>query len=1033
MNNLDFYFPIRFRLLFWLLLITTLCARAQDITISGTVSARSGGETLPGVSVTNLASKQTVSTDVNGRYTIKGTSGSVLSFSYVGFVTQQQTVKGSRLNVLLDAQANDLDEIVVVGYGTTSRKNLSTSVAKIDPKDVPQAANSSVAQLVFGRAAGVQAVQRSAEPGGNINISIRGRGAPLIVIDGVVMPYDGLEPGNSGVANELNGVRRGGFAGLSPDDIESMEFLKDASAGIYGVNAANGVVLITTKKGKSGRTSVNYDGSRSYVNNQKYLEPLAAHAYMEQFNRLQYDKHLFDQKMVPYGTVAPAPLAPKFSQADIQQAGEGTDWLDLVMRNGSVDNHNVSISGGTEKLTYYVSGGYFGQEGTIKNSGMSRYTGRMNLNFKLTDWLGVNAIVSGGKTNFLNSTAGWQSGNAGSQAFGSLQAAVAYPRSIPVYDAEGNYSLFQVTGNPVSLLDIKDKTSLNNLNTSLSAEIKIIGNELKGKLLYGNNFESSNRDFFVPSTTFYFQLFRPRGSRNQAERQLQTMEATLSYQKSFFNDKLKLDLIGGIGQYTNDYLTFGAASADMKDGINTDRLSSGTGAISVTSNRSADKKRSYFGRASFDILDRYVLQFTGRYDGFSQFFPEDKYAFFPTASVAWKLSNESFLKDVSFISLLKIRASFGTTGQSENETAYASYGPDNSLISFNSGGTQLYPYALNQLDSRLLWPKTVNKNVGLDFAVLNNRISGAIDVFQDDLTRIISNDAPTPPLSFFGTQPVNGAHRVRKGWEASVTTSNISSKNFKWNSTLNLTHVEFNHKERFPFEVLAQGAQITDPVNSIYVFKTSGLIQPGETLTDAQKTLPARGQLPGNPRIIDVNGDAKLNASDIVRYDSSPDLTIGFGNTFSYKKFDLNIFFYGSKGAYGFNNLRAWANPQNILSGAQSGIAELSDVWSASNPNGTIPGVAFDQAALGLPAGLDVDLQKTDFIRCRNIALGYTLNQSFISKYVRNLRVFLDIQNPFIITNYKIADPEVQAEARKGGPAPYPMATTYSIGFKAGF
>lgn len=1033
MNYLNFYIPIRYRLLFWLLLLTTLCARAQDITISGTVSARGGGETLPGVSVTNLATKQTVSTDVNGRYSIKAKSGAVLSFSYVGFVTQQQSVKGATLNVLLDAKANDLDELVVVGYGTTSRKNLSTSVAKIDPKDVPQAANSSVAQLVFGRAAGVQAVQRSAEPGGNINISIRGRGAPLIVIDGVVMPYDGLEPGNSGVANELNGVRRGGFAGLSPDDIESMEFLKDASAGIYGVNAANGVVLITTKKGKSGRTSVNYDGSRSYVANQKYLEPLAAHAYMEQFNRLAYDKYLFDNKMAPYGTVAPGTLAPKYTQAEIQNAGEGTDWLDLVLRNGSVDNHNLSISGGSEKLTYYVSGGYFGQDGTIKNSGMSRYTGRMNLNFKFTGWLGLNAIVSGGKTNFLNSTAGWQSGNAGSQAFGSLQAAVAYPRSIPVYDADGNYSLFQVTGNPVSLLDIKDNTSLNNLNTTLSAEIKILGNELKGKLLYGNNFESSNRDFFVPSTTFYFQLFRPRGSRNQAERQLQTMEATLTYQKNFLNDKLKVDLMAGIGQYTNDYLTFGAASADMKDGINTDRLASGTGAISVNSNRYADKKRSYFGRANFDILDRYVLQLTGRYDGFSQFFPENKYAFFPTASVAWKLSNESFLKGLSFISLLKIRASIGTTGEASG-FAYASFIPDNSLISFNSGGTQLYPYALSQFDRPdLQWPKTLNKNAGLDFAVLNNRISGSIDIFQDDMTRIISNDAPTAPLSFFGTQPVNGAHRVRKGWEGSVTTSNISSKNFKWNSTLNLTHVEYEHKERFPFEVLAQGAQITDPVNSIYVFKTNGIIQPGETLTDAQKTLPARGQLPGNPRIIDVNGDAMLTAADIVRYDSNPDLTIGFGNTFSYKNFDLNIFFYGSKGAYGFNNLRAWANPQSILSGAQSGIAELTDVWSASNSNGTIPGVAFDQAALGLPAGLDVDLQKTDFIRCRNIALGYTLNQSFISKYVRNLRLFLDLQNPFIITNYKIADPEIQAEARKGGPAPYPMATTYSIGFKAGF
>ncbi|WP_207420658.1 SusC/RagA family TonB-linked outer membrane protein [Desertivirga brevis] len=1033
MKYLNLHVPIRFKLLLWMLLLSNFNVKGQDITVTGTVTARGDGETLVGVTVTNTVGKQSTTTDVNGRYTIKASPGAVLTFSYIGFVTQQQTVKGASLNVLLDAKTNDLNEVVVVGYGTSSRRNLPTSIAKIDPKDVPQAANSSIAQLVFGRAPGVQAVQRSAEPGGNINISIRGRGAPLIVIDGVVMPYDGLEPGNGGVANELNGVRRGGFAGLNPDDIESMEFLKDASAGIYGVNAANGVVLITTKKGKSGRTSVNYDGSRSYVTNQKYLKPLTASAYMEQFNRLSYDKYLFDNNMAPYGTATPGTFTPRFSASEIQNAGEGTDWLDLVLRNGSIDNHNLSISGGTDKLSYYVSGGYFGQDGTVRNSGMNRYTGRTNLNFRFTKWLGLNTIVSGSRSSFLNSTAGWQSGNGGTQAFGSLQAAIAYPRSVPVYDDAGNYSLFQVTGNPVSLLDIKDKTSLNNLNTTLSADIKIMGDELKGKLLYGNNFESSNRDFFVPSTTFYYQLFRARGSRNQAERMLQTMEATLNYQKNFFNSDLKVDLLGGIGQYTTNSLGFGAASADMKDGINTDNLASGTGAISVLSNRYVDKKRSYFAKANFDIFDRYVLQLTARYDGFSQFFPSNKYALFPTASVAWKLSNESFLKDLRFLNLLKLRGSIGVTGEASG-FAYASYGPDNSLISFNSGATQLFPYALYQLDRPdLQWPKTINKNIGLDFAVFNNRVSGSVDVFRDDITRLLNNDAPTAALSFFGTQPVNGAHRVRKGWEGSVSSSNISSKNFKWNTTLNLTHIRFEHKERFPFEVLAQGAQITDPVNSIYVFKTNGIIQPGETLSDAQKTLPARGRLPGSPRIIDLDNDGKLTASDIVRYDSNPDLILGFGNTFSYKKFDLNVFFYGSTGGWGFNTLRGWANPLNILAGTQSGIAEVANVWSTTNPGGTIPGIAFDQGALGLPAGLDVDLQKTNFIRCRNIGLGYTLNQSYISKYIRNLRLFIDVQNPFIITNYKIADPEVQAEARKGGPAPYPMATTYSLGFKAGF
>ncbi|WP_257670201.1 SusC/RagA family TonB-linked outer membrane protein [Parapedobacter tibetensis] len=1020
-------------MLFILGVLPVVLVAQQQSAVSGKVMDEKERVPVAGVTVRNTGRPGVAtSTNQEGIYRITAQRGDTLLFSAVGFIDKSVVVDGETVNVLIRPQDQHLEEVIVVGYGTTTRENITTSVAKINAKDVPKAANSSVAQLAFGRAPGVQAVQQSAEPGGNITLSIRGRGAPLIVIDGVVMPYAGLEPGNGGIANELNGVRRGGFAGLNPDDIESMEFLKDASAAIYGVNASNGVVLITTKKGRTGRASVSYEGSHSFVTNQKYLEPLTATKYMEYYNQLALDKYLFDNGMVPYGTVTQGTFTPKFSQTEIQNAGSGTDWLDLVLRNGSVDNHNVNISGGTEMMNYYVSGGYFDQNGTVQNSGMSRYTGRVNLDFHFTKWLKVNTNINGSRADYLNSTAGWQTGNSGTQGFGSLQAAIAYPRYIPVYDETGNYSLFQVTGNPVSLLDIKDNTLFNSLNASLSADFNIVGEKLKARVLYGNVYESSERDFFVPSTTFYFQLYRSRGSLNQATRQLQTMEATVMYQEKLWDNNLNIDFVGGIGQYETGSRGFGAASADMQDGINTDNLFAGTGDVRVSSYHNRDRKRSYFGRASIDILDRYLVQLTGRYDGYSQFFPANKYAFFPSASAGWKLSNESFLKNVRFLDLLKLRGSIGITGEASG-FAYASYGPENTLVSFNSGATQTIPYTLTQLDHPdLRWPKTINKNLGLDFAVLNNRISGSFDVFRDDITRLISN-APTAALSFFATEPVNGAHRVRKGWEGNINASIISSENFKWNTVLNLSHITFEHKERFPFEVVPQGAEVNDPVNSIYVFRTNGLIQPGETLSDAQKTLPARGQLPGSPRIVDLNGDNALTALDIVRYDANPQLILGFGSSFTYKAFDANIFFYGNRGAYGFNFLRTWANPQNIISGNQSGIAEIGDVWTTTNPNGTIPGIAFDQGALGLPAGLDVDLQKRDFIRCRNIGLGYTFNHSTLNKYVRNLRVFIDIQNPFIITNYKIADPEVQAAEVKGGPAPYPMATTTSIGLRAGF
>lgn len=1004
-------------------------AFAQQKTVSGKVVDASSNQPVAKATVTVKGKRLAgVTTGETGEFTISANAGDILIFTSSEYQSEEVRVgESATIDVKLNPNITQMNDVVVVGYGTTMRKNLTTSISKINAKDVPQAANSSVAQLVFGRAPGVQAIQRSAEPGGNINISIRGRGAPLIVIDGIVMPYSGLEPGNSGIATELNGVRRGGFAGLNPDDIESIEFLKDASAAIYGVNAANGVVLITTKKGKAGRFSVTYDGSRSLVKNMKYLQPLNARDYMTYFNQLNNDKYLIDKNMMPFGANAASGYVPKYSQTDIQNAGEGTDWLSQVLRNGSIDNHNLAVSGGSDKIVYFFSGNYFNQEGTMKRSALQRYTGRMNLTFNFTKFLSMNANVSGSKATNSNSTAGWQNGNSGTQGFGALQAAVAYPANVPVYDADGKYVVFNVTGNPVSLLDLRDKTSYNSLNTTVSLDVKILGNELTGKILYGNNSESSARDFFVPSTTFYFQLNRARGALNESKRELQTLEATLNYRKKLLKDKLSFDAVAGVGQYSNYGYGFGSASADMLDAIGTSNLAAGTGAITVSSYKSYTKTRSYFAKAGFDFLDKYVLQLTGRYDGFNNFFPENKYAFFPSASVAWKLSNESFLKNNKFINLLKIRASYGITGDASGY-AYATYEPDGSLVSFNSGGTTLIPYTLASLDHpELKWPKTVNRNIGIDFSVMNDRLSGSFDLFKDDITRLITN-ATTAPLSFLGTQPVNGAHRVRTGWEFALNSINIKTKVFSWNSQLNVSHFLFKHKERFPFEVIPQGGLITDPVNSIYVFKTDGLLQIGETASAWQ---PANAKRPGAPKFVDVNGDKILDKNDIVRYNASPNITIGFGNTLNYKQFDLGFLFYSQFGGWGYNNLISWATPAGLIAGTQSGTKEIKNIWSTTNPSGTLPGVGYDEGALGLAAGVDTRLEKTDFVRCRNITLGYTFNQPGLNRIFKGLRIYVDVQNAFIITNYKIGDPEVEAAAVKGGPAPYPMARTYSFGVKA--
>ena len=521
-----------------------LCAQESRTDVRGIVRSENGAP-LQGVTVTVKNARnnftvatQTDSTGVFGFSRLLSGEGYSFSFSSVGYEPQNLTGYHLRsdanftIAIKMKEAGQSMDEVVVIGYGTTSRKNITTAVAKVDPKNVPQAANSSVAQLLVGRAAGLQGTQASAEPGGNINLSIRGRVEnPVIVVDGVIMPYSSLEAGNSNIANELNNVRRGGFAGISPDDIESIEVLKDASASIYGVNASGGVVIITTKKGKAGKIRVNYDGSYSGVTNMKYLQPLTAQEYMTNYNQLTLDRFFADSSMAPFGpklqdlSKYPGRFSP-FTTQQIAAAGVGTNWLGEVLKNGSIDNHSISVSGGAEKMTYYMSGSYFNQQGTVKNSGMKRYTGKTNLSYKLAPFLTLNVDLSGARSSFSNPQSGWSSGGAGTQAFNAVQAAVSYPAYLPIYEANGAFTRFANTGNPVSQLDIKDNTVYTSLFTNLSVDVRIIPNILTGRVSYGNTYETSTRDFFVPKTTFYFEQNTARGAYNEAKRQWQTMEAT---------------------------------------------------------------------------------------------------------------------------------------------------------------------------------------------------------------------------------------------------------------------------------------------------------------------------------------------------------------------------------------------------------------------------------------------------------------------------------------------------------------------------
>ncbi|EHQ31189.1 SusC/RagA family TonB-linked outer membrane protein [Mucilaginibacter paludis] len=1020
MNNFTFQFRRIWTLLAILIagLITTPIYAQSSITVSGTVTAQEDASTLPGVSVIIKNNTQGTTTDIGGKYSIKTTVGAILIFRSVGYGSREVTVTGATLNIALSTRLNSLNEVVVIGYGTTTKQNITTSVAKVDPKNVPQAANNSVGQLLFGRAPGLQVTQASTQPGGNINLSIRGRGNPLYVVDGVIFPGDGLEPGNGSIAGETNGVSRGGLAGINPSDIESIEVLKDAAAAIYGVNAANGVILITTKKGKAGRMNVTYNGSYSFEKNYPYLQPLNATQYETLYNQITKDQ---------------TNAAPKYSAADIANAGAGTNWLNQVFQTGSINNHMVNINGGTDKTTYYLSGGYYDEVGTLKGAGLTKVTGRANLSFNLAKFLTLNTNFTGNSNKYLNSSSGGQTGGSGSQGFGIIQAALGYPANVPVRDANGNYSQFGVITNPVSFQDIQDQTNYHSLSANVSADVKFIPQVLTGHVLFGDNYESATRNFFVPSTVYYYQQNISRASLNYNNRENQTVEATLSFKKSLAKI-VNIDAVAGFGQYKSTYSSFGSQGQGGQDAIGTTNLAQEASNLGITSSQTANKLRSYFARGTFDFVDRYLLTLTYRYDGYSLFFPDNKYASFPSVSIGWKINNESFMKNITFIDQLKLRASIGTTGQTLAGTAaYGGYSADGNITYFNNGAASyvtLSRYGVDQPD--LQWQKTTNKNIGLDFGFFKDRINGSIDFFKDDINNLLGYYSAAP-LSYLSTEPFNGGHQTRTGYDIGINTHNLKVKNFEWNTNINISHYVYKWVERFKYDNINHTYQSdTDPVNEIYYFKTSGILQAGQAVPLSQPTAGG-ANLPGAPIFVDVNKDNKLDGNDVFKLNPDPKLSIGFGNDFHYKQFDLSIFFYGQFGGTGTNYNNAWGDLSSIASGTQGGTVQALNAYTSANTSGTRPGVNYIESAAGLLVGSDLNLVSTNFVRCRNLTLGYTFNSAFVNRFTKSLRVFADAQNLFIITNYKGVDPEVYNTGVKGGYAPYPMMRTFSFGVKAGF
>lgn len=1001
------------------------------------------GNPLSDASVKLKGTERGTVTNSDGSFSLQIPDGKgVLLISYVGHLTIELPVtKSGELNIVLKKAENKVDEVVVIGYGAVKRKDVTGAISSVKANVIPKSANTSIDQALSGRAAGLTTVQSSGQPGAGVSVQIRGNASfastgVLYVVDGVPINGGAGEPGSG---NRYGGIDRSPLNFLNPDDIESVEVLKDASAAaIYGARAGAGVILITTKRGKSGEARLNYGFSHAFQQAADFYEILNQRDYMVERNRITKEKWMLDRAIAPYGTTDPSSVpafVPKYSDAEINASGKGENALDRITQNGFVQQHNLSIAGGTAKTKYYVSGNYLDQDGVIKTSGFKRYSGRINLDQMVGERLKIGVNMTGSKS-FSDNPA---IGTGQFENSGIILSAFYHPPTVPLIAADGSYPLnpdYTNSPNPLSFFETTDKTVQNRILTSAFAELEIIEN-LKARANFSYDQSNSKRSTYLPKSFLYGDRTGGQANISENTSNISLLEYTLGYTRNFKNTH-HLDALVG---YSYQVLSSEGFSAGNQQFLTDNFLyhSLGVGEFarpSVGSYRSEQVWASYFARARYDYKNKYLLQASLRRDGASNFAKNKKYGLFPSVSAGWKISNEPFMQSIRAISFLKLRASYGSTGNSNigNTTAFAAYQAGSNYVFGNTQQVGVYQSRLDNPD--LSWETAREINLGLDFGLFNDRISGSFEVFNKTIADLLSS-RPLPSFFIVSSVAANVGKTQSKGFELSLRTTNIVNRNFSWRTEFNFAHYKDTWKERDSLVVktLARYIGINDPIRSIYGYVTNGIMQVGET---APAHMP--GLQPGMVKVIDQNGydangnltgkpDGRLNTADAIYLgNSDPGYSFGFGNSFEYKNFDLNIFMYGMLDRLKYNDDRASAYDLYAKMGSfgWNALDMVKDRWASDNTSGSNPSGLINP--YGSYTG-NYFREKAGFLKCRNITLGYTLPKQVLDKQqlIRGLRVFADVQNVFVISPYSGLDPELS------GFIAYPAQRSFILGLNLGF
>ncbi len=1004
----------------------------QTLIVKGVVSDRTG-EALIGVNVTVKGTANGSITDIDGKFTLQARPGAVLVFSYIGYMTQEITVQNNTpLNVVLQDDTKTLDEVVVIGYGTSRKKDITGSVASVKADELNSVTSSSVSQMLQGKVTGMSAIQSSAQPGAGISVNIRGaaspsgNNSPLYVIDGVPLQTNSTaDPGLFGY-DYKTGVSRDPLNTINPNDIESVEVLKDASAAaIYGASAANGVILITTKNGKSGKPKVEFRSTFTAQMQKDYPEVMDALNFREQTNFWTKEYYLYQKKMGAYGAnaVDMSGYTPVF--ADVNGYTTNTDWQKEVSRDGYIIDQNVSVNGGSDKTKYFFSYNYYDNVGMLKQSELGRHTLRMNLDQEFSK-----IFKAGIKLNYSHMVANSTSiGDAG-KGDNMLNNAFRYAPDIAVKDESGNYSRSynKLYNNPVSFCDIEDKTTTERIFIAPTFEVKLLdGLSLRG--VGGYDAQSSVRQFYLPvSANQVGTTANGMGNIGYAKVVNISAESFFNYEKTL-KDIHRISAVLGAGYYETSNEGFGmAAFGFFTDafGYNNIGIASKKDQEQIRSWKSERIKLSQFARLNYSLMDRYIFTFTARRDGSSYFAENNKWGIFPSVSAAWRINEEAFMRDKTPFSDLKLRVGYGAVGN-ENVLGTNSMSLYQTGYNYLIGTTAHTGLCLTQIENpNLKWETNYTFNVGIDYGLFNQRISGSVEYFYRGVKDLLDYQQ-LPSNNPVGRVAANIGETKSEGFEFSFRSDNLRMKHLQWETTFNLSYFKTNWVKRNPEVALANYIGETDELDAIYGWKTDGIITSKE---DIPSYMPNANL--GNIKYVD-NGDGTLDSKDVVKLgNSTPRWFAGLGNTFSYKNFDLNFYFYG---AFGYKKVRGQVPDAGIIGNSGSAPGNtyttlIGGVWNSQDGTGWMPGIATNPYDSSNPTGTNnFYLMDGSYVKLKNITLGYTLPRSVFtgSKFIQSTRFFVDAQNVATFTGYKGFDPELSVNN------PYPQALSLSFGFNLGF